>query len=100
VAKLSLILILAVLAAAVQCPAACTPAVDVMPHCHHHKQAPKQACSNELVASNPAQAWAVTPGVVDERLQVEPKLRTAELGAVPLLFEWPPPGRSFSILRI
>ena len=98
-AKLSLILILAVLAASVQCAAACTPAA--MPHCHHHKQAPKQACSNELVAANPAQAWGAAPGVAYEPLSIEPGLGALAPAAMPQALDSPPPGgRSLSVLRI
>jgi len=100
VVKISLILILAVLAASVQCAAACTPAVNAMPHCHHHKQAPKQACSNELVAANPAQLWFTAPGTATEPCHFEYASRMIARAATPQAFDSPPPGRSISVLRI
>jgi hypothetical protein len=61
VAKVVLLVALALIVSSVQCAAACTPASygAPQPPCHHHKQAPKASC-HELVPATTVQSFVVS----------------------------------------
>jgi hypothetical protein len=60
VAKVVVLVALALIVSSVQCAAACTPASCApQPPCHHHKQAPKADC-HELVPATTVQSFVVS----------------------------------------
>lgn len=59
-AKVVLLVLLALIVSSVQCAAACTPVSSApLPPCHHHKQAPKASC-HELVPATTVQSFALS----------------------------------------
>jgi hypothetical protein len=59
VAKVVVLVVLALIVSSVQCAAACTPVSSApQPPCHHHKQAPKASC-HELVPATTGQTFVI-----------------------------------------
>jgi hypothetical protein len=72
VAKVVLLVALALIVSSVQCAAACTPVSSATPpSCHHHKQAPKANC-HELVPATTVQFFAVSLLFSTEPVEVSP----------------------------
>jgi hypothetical protein len=61
VAKVVLLVALALIVSSIQCAAACTPASygAPQPPCHHHKQPPKASC-HELIPATTNQPFVVS----------------------------------------
>lgn len=98
-AKVVILVALALIVTSVQCAAACTPVSSATPPaCHHHQQAPQANC-HELVPATAVQCFAVSVLFSAEPVDVAPISTTgiqAAQSVAPPVLTVPP----LTILRI